>query len=327
MKLKMMNWVKVMALVAGVSLAMTSCNNDNNVDPGKGQVEFQITDSPSNDANISGVFVTVTEVRVDGKAISGFSKQTVNLKALQNGVTKVLGTTELAAKSYGTISLVLDLDSDENGNAPGSYVQTTDNIKYKLGNSTNTSGTIEVALSKTWEVKNQATTQLIFDFNLDKAIKYSDNTSIRYRFVSATNLPAAVRMVSKSEAATVKGTYTESTASNAAKVVVYAYKKGTYNASTETIPQGDDAIMFKNAISSTTVVTGLAGNTYSLAYLDLGEYELHFARYDNESATNRFIFKTILPAELKLNGSVVSTINIQSNADITLAATISGTPL
>jgi hypothetical protein len=258
MKLKM-NWLKVMALMVGASLAFTSCKDDDNM--GKGTAEFQITDSPSNDANISGVFVTITEVRVNGQAISGFSKQTVNLKALQNGTVKVLGTSELDAKSYNSASLVLDLDTDENGNNPGSYVQTTDNVKYKLANSTNASGTMEIVANKTWEVKNQATTQLIFDFNIDKAIKYSDNSSIRYRFVSTANLQAAVRAVDKKEAATIKGTYTESTASNAGKVVVYAYKKGTYNAATETTPQGDDEIRFKNAVSSATVITGLSGNS------------------------------------------------------------------
>jgi hypothetical protein len=325
MNLKM-NWLKVMALIVGSSFAFTSCDNDD-ADPGKGKVEFQITDSPSNDTNISGVFVTVTEVRVDGQAISGFSKQTVNLKALQNGNTKVLGMGELEAKSYNSVSLVLDLDADENGNAPGSYVQTTDNLKYKLVNSTSTSGTMEIGINKGWEVKNQATTQLIFDFNVDKSVKYSDNASVKYRFVSSANLQAAVRAVVKSESATIKGTYNESTASNAGRVVVYAYKKGTFNAATETTAQGEDATLFKNAVSSATIETGLSGNAYTLAYLDKGEYELHFARYDNESSTNRFVFKNMLQSELKLNGSVVSIVNIQSNADISLAATISGSVL
>jgi len=325
MRLKM-NWLKVIALMVGISFASTSCKDDD-VDPGKGQVEFQITDSPSNDTNISGVFVTVTEVRVDGEAISGFSKQTVNLKALQNGNTKVLGSADLKAKSYSSVSLILDLDADENGNAPGSYVQTTDNVKYKLTNSTSTSGTMEIPVNKTWEVKNQSTTKLIFDFNIDKAVKYADESSVRYRFVSAANLQASVRAVNKSECATIKGVYTESIPSNAGKVVVYAYKKGTFNAATETTPQGEDATMFKNAVSSATVETALSGNTYTVAYLDKGEYELHFARYDNESATNRYVFNSMLQSELKLNGSVITTVNIQSNVDINVSTTILGTKL
>ena len=320
-----MNWLKAMAVMIGVSFAFISCNDDK--DPGKGQVQFEITDSPSNDANIKGVFVTVTEVRVNGQAISGFSKQTVDLKALQNGNTKVLGSSELEAKSYSNISLVLDLDTDENGNAPGCYVQTSDNVKYKLVNSTSASGTAEISLTKAWEVKNQASSKFVFDFNIDKAIKYSDNASVRYRFVSTSNLQSSIRVVNKDEAATIKGVYTESTASNAGKVVVYAYTKGTFNAATETTPQGEDGTIFKNAVSSATVQTGLSGNSYTLAYLEQGEYELHFARYDNESASNRFVFKTMLQSEMKLNGSVVNTINIQSNADINLVATISGTIL
>ena len=316
-----MNWVKLMILSLGLSFAFIRCNDD---DPTTGNVEFQITDSPSNDDNISGVFVTVTEVRVDGKTVSGFNKQTVNLKALQNGNVKILGKSDLEAKSYSNVALVIDLDMDENGTAPGSYVQTTDNVKYKLVNSSTTSGTAEITLNKSWEVRRQGSTKLIFDFNIDKAIKYSDNTSIRYRFVSAANLQSAIRVVDKDASATINGTYTESVANNADKVVVYAYKKGTFNAATETSAQGEDGTRFINAVSSATVQTGLSGNNYTLAYLEQAEYELHFASYTKESATNRYLFKSLLQSELKLNGSVVTTIGVQSNVDVALSATIMG---
>ena len=95
----------------------TSCNKDE--PSGTGQVEIQVTDAPTDDASVKSVFVTVTEVRVDGTAISGFTKQTIDLKAYQEGNVKTLGTTSLSAGAHSQLTFVLDVDHDANGNAPG----------------------------------------------------------------------------------------------------------------------------------------------------------------------------------------------------------------
>src|SRR5258706_11649969 len=77
----------------------TSCNKDE--PSGTGQVEIQVTDAPTDDASVKSVFVTVTEVRVDGTAISGFTKQTIDLKAYQDGNVKSIGTTTLTTGAHG----------------------------------------------------------------------------------------------------------------------------------------------------------------------------------------------------------------------------------
>lgn len=58
------------------------------------------------------------------------------------------------------------------------------------------------------------------------------------------------------------------------QVVVYAYKKGRFNKSSEIKAQGDSGITFKNATTSTKV-DGL-GN-FKIAFLEEADYELHFA--------------------------------------------------
>jgi len=58
-----------------------------------GTAAFEITDAPIDDGNVKGVFVTVTDVEIDGKSIELASKQTIDLLAYQNGDTKQLGNT------------------------------------------------------------------------------------------------------------------------------------------------------------------------------------------------------------------------------------------
>jgi hypothetical protein len=322
MKMKSV-WMSAM-FVACACVVFTSCKDDNDSNAGTGTAQFEITDAPVDDASVKSVFVTVADVKVDGQSISGFSKQTIDLKAYQKGTTKILGTTDLAAKTYSHATLVLDLDANESGSAPGCYVLTQDNIKYKLTNANASSGKLEIPLNKDWSVTTGTTSNVVLDFDLRKALAYSDDASVRYRFVNSTNLQSAIRVVAKSNSANIKGTYTEQTASNADAVIVYAYKKGTFDAATETQVQGEDNLTFKNAVSSAKVETALSGNTYTLSFLEAGEYELHFAGYTRDNTTNRFNFKSLLESDVMVNGSVSTSFNLTAGSDLNVSATIKG---
>src|SRR6267142_4932408 len=122
MKTNHVSWTK--AILFGSAMLMLPACNRSNEPMGKGEAEFQITDAPSDDASIKGVVVTVADIMVDGKSISGFAKQSIDLKAYQEGNTKLLGTAQLDAKAYNSITLVLDADADASGNSPGCYVLT-----------------------------------------------------------------------------------------------------------------------------------------------------------------------------------------------------------
>lgn len=313
MKTKMMKWSSV-AFVFLVWL-LPSCSKDEPA--GVGTVELQMTDAPCDDASVKSVFVTVTEVRIDGKAISGFTKQTIDLKAYQEGNVKSLGTTQISSGVHNQITFVLDVDHDVNGNEPGCYVQTIDNTKYKLG----AAGNIEVAINRPWGAMANATTTIVADFDIRKAIRWSTDNTIRYAFVNATNLQASVRVVDRMNSGTLNGTYTEQNSSNADKIIVYAYRKGSFNASTETQAQGDDAIYFKSAVSSAEV-KGITSQYYKIAFLETGEYELHFAAYHQDASTGRFSFQNMLTAQTKVNGSVADFINVSANATVTISSVI-----
>ncbi len=319
MKLKRMNWLKTFLLVSMAIFA--SCSDDDSA-VGKGEVKFEITDAASDDANIKGVMVTVADVKVNGTSIQGFTKQTIDLKAYSEGNTKLLGNLQLDAKSYSNLVLVLDLDQDANGNSPGSYVLTNDDVKYQLKSTT--TGKAEIALNKTWSVASNATTRVIMDFDLRKAIKYSDDGSVKYSFVSDENLKAAVRVVTDTRSGQIKGSFKNESDVEAEKVVVYAYKKGTFNADVETQPQGTDAITFRNAAGSAEVKQSITGSSYTLAFLEEGDYELHFVAYNRDAATGRFSYNAQLQSETSVNGSVADIIQIRGGATINIASSAKG---
>jgi hypothetical protein len=319
--MKSLSWIK--ALLFGCAVTMlTACADDSNEPLGKGEVEFEITDAPIDDANVKSVVVTIADVKVDGLSLSGFTRQTIDLKAYQDGSTKLLGTTELDARTYSNVVLVLDLDTDAHGNSPGCYVFTADQAKYKLKSTA--TGKADIVINQSWKAANDAKTKVVMDFDLRKSIRYSDDPAIQYSFVSDNNLQAAVRLVTTEKSGTIKGSYQEEASVDADKIIVYAYKKGSFNATTETQAQSEDGIFFKNAVASAEVKESLTGKVYTLAFLPEGEYELHFAAYSKNNESGRSSFETLLQSETNINGSVSGFVKVQGSASITISTKIKG---
>jgi hypothetical protein len=309
METKMKIWMMGISFWCALFM-LASC--DNTQDVGKGQVDFEITDAPSDDAEIEGVFVTISEIQVNGKAIDGFVKQTVNLKAYQEGLTKKLGSAELDARMYTTVTLVLDLNEDANGNAPGSYVL-SGNTKYKLGASA--SGKIEVSVAKPWSVNSNTQTKLVMDVDLRKALRYAQDPAVRYAFIE--NLQAAVRVVVGENSSTIMGTF-EGEFGNADEMVVYAYKKGTFTIDTET-QANENGIMFKGAVNSARVKAGIVNDTYKLAFMEAGEYELYFAAYNENSENGKLMLESVVDATVEANGNVGKILKVSAGTTVSVA--------
>jgi hypothetical protein len=317
MKTRRMIWTRVASILGALCITV-ACDN---ADPmGSGEAEFEITDAPIDDANVEGVFVTVTDVKVNGNSIAGFTgKQTINLKAYQEGTTRLLGNAELNAKTYNSITLVLDLDTDASGNAPGCYVQTADNVKHKLA--TTATGQLDIAVNKAWAVRQNAKTRIVMDFDLRKSVRYTGEETVKYSFVSASELNAAVRVVDRSKSATIQGTFNGDFDSGTERVAVYAYKKGTYNAATET--QADDGgVMFKNAVSSTMVKTEVLANSYTLAFMEAGEYNLVFVQFTKDNASGRFMFNSVLNTQTSVDGTISNIITVKAGINVTATVSV-----
>lgn len=320
MKTVIVKWMKALAFGCAVVL-LISCD-DSNEPAGKGNVQFEITDAPSDDANVKNVFVTVTDIKVDGKSIGGVVKTTIDLKAYSEGMTKVLAmANQFDARAYSNVSLVLDLNTDANGATPGCFIQTYDGVRYKL--KTTADGMTEVVVNKDFEVASNATTKVVLDFDLRKSIAYDADDELRYKFVSEAEMSKAVQLVIREKSGTIKGTYNEESATASEKVIVYAYKKGTFSASTETQPQGEHQMYFMNAIGSAEVKSGINGRVFTIAYLEEGDYELYFASYE-QAPSGRSSFKGVLQAEMSVNGTVGNRISVQGGATITIATVVKG---
>jgi hypothetical protein len=320
MKTVIANWVKALAFGCTV-ISLIACE-DRNEPMGKGNVQFEMTDGPSDDANVKNVFVTVTDIKVDGKSIGGVVKTTLDLKAYSEGNTKVLAMgSQFDAKAYHSVSLVLDLNTDATGASPGCYIQTIDGARYKLKNSVD--GTMELVISKDYELVANATTKVVLDCDLRKMITYDMNDQVRYKFVSDRELSEAINLTIKEQSGIIRGTYEETTPIGFEKVIVYAYRKGTFSASTETQPQGENQMYFMNAATSAEIRSGLNGRTFTIAYLEAGDYELYFASYE-KTPSGRTSFNGVLQAELSVNGTVGNRISVKAGATASISTVVKG---
>lgn len=296
------------------SAALVSCKKDD-ANSGNASTEFKMTDAAIDDASISGAFVTITGIKLDGVSISGFTKTTVDIAAYQNGTTKSLGTFNLEGKTYNSVTFVLDYDTDASGNAPGSYVLTTNGTKHKLQSASN-----EIVVTKNFALEGNASNSVVADFDLRKMIiAQSGSTTDQYDLATTAELQTAVRVVVEKNTGTISGTLSD-LVSNSEKVVAYVYKKGTFNRATEMQAQGTSGIQFKNAVSSTTV-TGT--HAYTLHFLESGLYEVHFASYKDTNADGKFELMgtlVIVPS----TGSDFLNLSVNANTTLTIGATVTG---
>ena len=302
-----------------VVLTMTSClkdpvNQPPSPDPARARIE--ITDAPIDDANVKGVYVTVVDIKVDGVSWSGFDgKTTFDLLAYQQGQTKLLGEGELDAKTYTEIVLILDTETDANGDSPGCYVKDGQDNKKKLAGGS----TMDIKVKGNIETKTGETTVGIIDLNLRKSIIYQIGSSTEFQFVTDPEFQTAVRLVDKAQTSAVKGDCTDGV-SGSDKVIAYLYKKGEYDANTEKFPQGVSQIQFKNAVTSSVVASD--GN-FSLSFIESGTYELHLIAYKADTTG-----KLQAKGELQVNliGSTLNLLglNVTANENIDMDMVVTG---
>lgn len=316
----MKHYLKTAGIVLTTLFVATSCSNDEDADmPSESyNTNFKITDAPIDNADVEAVVVTITDVRVDGTSLEGFSATTIDLSALVDGQTETLGNLDLEAGSYSNIELVLDYDSDVNGNAPGCYVEMANGTKDELEASANS-----ININDSFEVLAQASNDIVIDFDLRKTIVESEGTAESdFNFVTMAELSAGIRTVNEEVTGTISGTANDAE-NTSEKIVVYAYEEGTFNAEAETQGSGSSNVTFANAVTSAEV-SGV-GNSYSLNFLKEGEYELVFVGYNDNDDDGEFEASALLEAESTtgLNlGSISVTSALQISANVTITGVI-----
>ena len=311
--MKTRNNLMVISAAFLLLISFVSCKKSTSSD--YAYATIKITDAPIDDASVTGAFVTITDIKLDGRSIDGFTKTTIDLAAFQNGSAKTLGNFNLQGKTYSNITFVLDLNTDANGSSPGCYVLTTGNVKHALQTSTNI-----ISVNKSFTLQNSTSSSLVADFDLRKMIRHqSGGGSDHYDFVTDAELQSAVRLVVESQTGIISGALTDAV-SGSGKVIVYAYKKGTFNRATEIQAQGSSGIEFKNSVSSAEVK---ADGSFQLHFLESGDYEIHFASYKDTNSDGEFELKGTLIVTAS-GGLDLLGITVNSNTTITANVLASG---
>lgn len=295
--------------------SLFACNkDDDNGGSAKGNLKLDITDAPVDDAEIEAVFVTVAEIEVDGEKVEGFNKTTIDLLLYQEGLTHLLADVELDAKQYNRVSLVLDNDTDAEGNSPGCYVETTDGLRHKLGTNTH-----KVHLDHNFNVEQNMETNLVIDFDLRKTIKRSEEGVNNYEFVASAQMNNSIRVVHASESGTIGGNCNDEI-TDSDLIIVYAYHKGEFNRNEETQTSSQTNLLFSNAVNSTVVD---ANGDYQLHFLEEGEYELHFASYKRNGDTGRLELNGSLELDI-LTSVDLEEVQVNANSNTTVNVLVTG---
>lgn len=312
------NRILVTAFAIVLTLTMVNCSKDD-VNGPAGYAKFSITDAPSDDSNIKGSFITVADIKVDGISVKGFTRQTIEISAYQNGNVKELFSDKIEAGSYNDVTLILDNEKDAQGNEPGCYVLTNDNKKHNLAASS--TAQTAITLNKQFELKEDSTVNFVLDFDLRKSIvrDSSANREHDYKFVTSAEMHNSVRMVNKNRYAEIKGNVTVSAEPNT-NIYVYVYKKGEYNESVEKKGKGESGVLFAGAVTSAKVDN--SGN-YQFSFLEAGNYEVHVAQYA-QGSNGKYGFSGMFDARSKLVGLLLNNISLTADARVELDIELEG---
>ena len=299
---------------------VTGCKKEE--DKKTGQINLEITDAPSDDENIQATFITISMIKIDGEAVEGFEKQTVNISNYQNGETKQLFTGELDAKSYSNISVELDFETDVAGTAPGCYILGTNNKKHDLAASD--AMQMEVVFDHDFTIEKGQSTTLVVDFDLRKAVMRNNSSQeTNYSFVADADLKSSLRLVETGKAGSIAGQATINSGTSL-EFIAYVYKKGEYSFIAETQGQGSGNVLFSNAITSSKIKED---GSYVLAFLEEGDYEIHVASYSRTIIGGRLNFTGMANTVSLTPSHAIDNIHVSANAEVELDISIAVTGL
>ncbi len=306
------NLLKAILLFSVVLLVSCSKDNDDEVTTAETyNTTVAVTDAPIDNANVHGAFVTITNIKVNGKALEGFQTTTVDLLALQNGKVEALGNVELESGTTSSIVIELDNEADAQGEAPGNYILTAAGEKKAL-----VAESLEIVLNKTAEIEPANDNELVLDFDLRKMIVLEGEANDSFAFVSEAEMRNSIRAVNKINAGVITGTVNDSN-NTAETILVYAYEKGKYSES-EAEANAAGGVRFANAVNSSVV--SKADGSYELHFLEEGEYELHYAAY-NENAEGKMAFQGMLDVDAALD-LAIDLLGFKVNAGGTVKANV-----
>ncbi|MDN4165567.1 DUF4382 domain-containing protein [Cytophagales bacterium LB-30] len=256
---------------------LASCTDNENV-AGKGKASVYLTDAPIDAENVTGVYISVMGVELNGPngwvTVSSFEEpKSLNLLDYQNGESYFLADQTMDAGVYSEARLILDITekSESSRNVtPGCYLEFANGeVQPLFVPSGSQSG---YKAKGDFTISANSTTDVIIDFDVRKAVVEAGNSG---QYI----LKPVLRLVSNENIGNINGTI-NSSLTNYSKVVVFIYENDTFTeAELETT---DSSNGFDNAVSSALV--NEAGE-FTLAFINQGTYDLYFVAYDQEGSS------------------------------------------
>jgi len=281
---EMMKYFLTILLVIS-TLMVTACSTSD--DNGSGATEdtgtliLKLTDAPVDNENLTGVYIAINEIEVNRSASDEANWTTVreydeplvyNLLELTNGNFASLGEFELTAGQYNQIRFLLEIQEhgDSPPTTPGSYVEFSDATTEPLF--VPSGGQTGYKAVGAFEVPVNGEVEVTVDFNLRKALHVTGQGN-NQRYI----LKPTLRLIVDSQSGNVSGTITLDTTYT--DIVIFAYENGDWDISEANTPLEGES-RFPNAVTSSKKSDD---NTYILAYLAYGTYDLVVAGYNGET--------------------------------------------
>ena len=266
-----------MALILLVAVGCTSSSNSENT----GTLVLKLTDAPVDNEDIAGVYIAISEIQVNKSNSGEANWETVkeydepmefNLLELTGGEFALLGEFELTAGQYNQIRFILDIQEQgqQPPTTPGSYVEFADESTEPLF--VPSGGQTGYKAVGSFEVPVNGDVEVTVDFDLRKALHITGQGN-NQRYI----LKPTLRLIVDSQAGNIDGTITLDTAYT--DIIVFAYEYGDWNISEAADPAEGES-RFPGAVTSDKMDED---NTYILAYLAYGTYDLAIAGYDGET--------------------------------------------
>ncbi|QYA25329.1 DUF4382 domain-containing protein [Gramella sp. MT6] len=300
-------------LLLGLILFVSCSEDDSMEEPdgsgGANATTIYLTDSPVDDTNVEAIFITISEVKVNGKAIESFGKTTVQISSLTQGKTELLGELELDAGTTSDITLMLS-ETDASGDGPGNYIMTTDGGKQEISTAT------ELNINDQVEIFGDTQNEIVLDFDLRKSLIAEGGN---YSFVSESQLENNIRAVNKMNTGILTGNVENTSEADGEVVVAYVYESGSFNESESNA--NNEGVNFSKAVSS-AVVSNSSGD-FEIHFLEEGDYELHFASYSDIDDDGHLEFSRMV------NASTASSIDlsgftVEANSEVNLQISFAG---
>lgn len=260
----MMKKLKIFTVWLALAVSAFGCGEEGGL---KGTLKISITDAPIDADNVKAVNIIITNVEGfqnnNWKSFKNFEQPVgVNLLAYSGGQSVLLIDQFTSPGEFSAMRLGLNIAYRNSS----FIVNPQSNVVFKDGTSAPLymmeGKAPEVVLDRNLGIASRGLTDITLDFDLRKSIRINDNGE----YV----LDPFVRVIKTKDAGQITATLMSPLP---ARLVVYAYPKGSYTASEMQETAGQPS--FYNATNSAAIKT----KNFALGFLESGYYDLIFVKH------------------------------------------------